>query len=137
MGCLVEWGFNLLFFIPFCSSLPFVVVSLDPLNLCLALLSPPAKKRFPSVSTNVVIVTSIVVLGRAVYCGNCFFCSVVFNGDVSSLYIFMSIFCSYVVFNVLSNYYCSTSVRCFVWVISVIYIVVWCCYVASVGETGF
>jgi len=78
-----------------------------------------------------------VVLGRALDGGNCCFSSVVFNGDASSLYIFMSIFCSYVVFNVLSNYYCSTSVRCFVWVISVVHIVAWYCYVASAGEVGF
>ena len=75
--------------------------------------------------------------GRAVDCGNCCFSSVVFNGDASNMYIFMSIFCSDVIFNVLFNYYCSTSVRYFVCVISVVYTVVWHCYVASVGEVGF
>ena len=81
-----------------------------------------------------------MVLGRAVFCGNCCFSSVVLSDDASNLYIFMCTFCSYVVFNVLFNYYCSTSVpsvRYFVWVIRVIYIVVWYCYVASVGEMGF
>ena len=78
-----------------------------------------------------------MVLGRAVDGGNCCLSSVVFIGDASSLYVFMSIFCSYVVFNVLSNYYYSTSVRCFVWVINVVYTVVWYCYVACVGEVGF
>ena len=77
-----------------------------------------------------------MVLGRAVDCGNCCFSNLVFSGDVSGLYIFMSILFFNVVFNVVSNYYCSTSVHSFFWVISIVYIVVWC-YVVSVGEMAF
>jgi len=138
VGCLVERCFKLLFFINLCSSLPFVAVSLDPQKAFFGIIISSGNETVSECfEKSVVIVIFIVVLGRAVDCGNCCFSSVVFNGDVSGLYIFMSIFCSYLVFNVLSNYYCSTSVRCFVWVISVLYIVVWCSYVASVGEMGF
>ena len=122
-GLSFERCFKFLVFITLCSSLPFVVVSLDPQKLFLVLYSLPAMKRFPSVLKNLSqssYYVVVMVLRRAVDGGNCCFSSAVFNGDADSLHTFMSIFCSYVVFNVLSVYYCSTFMRSFVWVISVI-----------------
>ena len=49
VGCLVVMHIKLLFLIDFCSSLPLVVVILEPQIVFLALKSPPTRNLLPNV----------------------------------------------------------------------------------------